>query len=286
MKRFCTLAVLMLLSSSAYAGNSFSFSVGGHRIHIESSRHCGSPSCASVSISGIYQSRRGRGRYDDDRNAVDPVKAPATEQLSSPPATTPASSLPAPTVAATPLPAVYKPAAAATQQVVVPPPPQIQPANSAPPPPLPPPPVERPAEAVRPAAAAVPQASKVSHEVEDEPADTPLGDWQTEGKGSVRIAKCGNALCGYVLNSSSNDRGEAVLINMKPKTDSKWTGNVYSHDSGDTYYGTMDMKGPDALRVEACALGRFYCSGNVWTRIATRPEKLMTSRQTSTEPRS
>jgi uncharacterized protein (DUF2147 family) len=288
MKRFCTLAVLMLLSSSADAGNSFSFSVGGHRIRIDSSRHCGSPSCASVSISGIYQWRRGRDRYDDDRNVVDPVKAPATEQVSSPPAATPANNSPAPTVAATPSPAVYKPAAAVTQQVVVPPPPpQIQPAKGVPPlPPLPPPPVEKPAEAVRPPPAAVPQASKVSHEVEDEPADTPLGDWQTEGKGSVRIAKCGNALCGYVLNSSSNDRGEAVLINMKPKTDSKWTGNVYSHDSGDTYYGTMDMKGPNALRVEACALGRFYCSGNVWSRIATRPEKLITSRQTSTEPRS
>ena len=34
----------------------------------------------------------------------------------------------------------------------------------------------------------------------------PVGDWQTEGKGLVRIAKCGDALCGYVLNSSSNTR--------------------------------------------------------------------------------
>ena len=73
---------------------------------------------------------------------------------------------------------------------------------------------------------------------------------------------------------------------MKPKTDTQWTGNVYSHDSGDTYYGTMALKGPNALRVEACALGRFYCSGNVWTRIVNRPAKLITSRQFSPEPRS
>jgi len=122
--------------------------------------------------------------------------------------------------------------------------------------------------------------------VEQEPADTPVGDWQTEGKGTVRIAECGRALCGYVLNTSSNDKGEAVLINMKPKTDTRWTGNVYSHDSGDTYYGTMELKGANTLRVEACALGRFYCSGNNWSRIVGDAENLMTSRQVFAEPRS
>lgn len=122
--------------------------------------------------------------------------------------------------------------------------------------------------------------------MEAEPADTPVGDWRTEGKGSVRIVRCGQALCGYVLNTSSDDRGEAVLINMKPKTEMQWTGSIYSHDSGDTYYGTMDIKGPNTLRIEACVLGRFYCSGNNWTRIIARNEPMMSSRQTSPEPRS
>jgi uncharacterized protein (DUF2147 family) len=126
---------------------------------------------------------------------------------------------------------------------------------------------------------------RVSHEAEQD-ADTPIGDWQTEGKGTVRIGKCGNALCGYVLNSSSNDRGEAVLINMRPNNDRRWTGSVYSHASGDTYYGTMDLKGANTLRVEACALRRFYCSGNNWSRIPGQAESLMSSRQTSAEPRS
>ena len=78
-------------------------------------------------------------------------------------------------------------------------------------------------------------------------------------------------MCGYTLNPSSDDKGEAVLINMKPKTDTRWTGNVYSKDSGDTYYGTVDLKGPNTLRVEACAFGRFYCSGNNWIRISAKP---------------
>jgi hypothetical protein len=276
MKPIYLVAMLMALSSPAYAGSSISFSVGGHRIHIEASSHCRSTSCASVSVSGIYDSRRKRDRFDDD-DAV-PVK-PA---LPAPPASNPL----APTVVVSAPPAVYKPAAAVTQIAAAPPPPIQQAAIPLPPPP--PPPVQQVAIPVPPppAPVAAPQVSRVSHEVEQEAADTPVGDWQTEGKGAVRITRCGNALCGYVLNSSSDDRGEAVLINMKLKTDTQWTGNVYSHDSGDTFYGTMNMKGTNTLRVEACALGRFYCSGNNWSRIPGRAESLMTSRQVLAAPRS
>jgi uncharacterized protein (DUF2147 family) len=291
MRRFWFLAVLMALSPPAHAG-SFSFSIGGHRIHIESSRYCRSTSCASVSISGI-KSRRNRDRYDDDdRDMADPVKAPApaaSTQTVSPAA--PPANHPVPPAVTAPPPAVFKPAATVTQIVSAPPPPPPRPVQQATVVPPPPPPVAAPAEVVRPApvVAAAPQVVKVSHqvlEIMDEPADTPVGDWQTEGKGAVRIVTCGRALCGYVLNTSSDDKGESVLVNMKPKTDTLWTGSVYSHDSRDTYYGTMEFKGPNRLRVEACALGRFYCSGNNWTRIITRNQPLMSSRQTLPEPRS
>jgi uncharacterized protein (DUF2147 family) len=290
MRRFWLLTVLMVLSPSAYA-DSLSFSIGGHRIHVESSRYCRSTSCASVSISGISQSRRNRDRYDDDdRNTVDPVKAPAAPTQTVSPAAAPATN-PVPPAVTAPPPAVFKPAATVTQIVAAPPPPPPRPIQQATIMPPPAPPVAAPAEAVRPAPApaAASQVLKVSHQVQeiaDDPADTPVGDWQTEGKGAVRIVKCGRALCGYVLNTSSDDRGEAVLVNMKPKTDTQWTGSVYSHDSGDTYYGTMDFKGPNTLRVEACALGRFYCSGNNWSRIIARNQPMMSSRQTSPEPRS
>ncbi len=80
MKRVLYLVVLMALSSSAHAGNSFSFVVAGHRVIIEAPRDCSSPSCASVSIPGIYESRGGRDGdddTDDGSNAPDAV-APAT----------------------------------------------------------------------------------------------------------------------------------------------------------------------------------------------------------------
>jgi len=207
MRRFCLLALLTLLSSSAQAG-SFSFSVGGHRIHIESSRYCRSSSCASVSISGISQSRRKRD--DGDRDNGEPMRPSAAPVAVPPPAVI--QPMITPSVApAPPPPAVYKPANAVTQTVPEPPiqpavvappaPPAMRPATVAPPAP-PPPTVEKPIEAVR-SAPPSPMA-RVSHEADDEPADTPRGDWQTEGRGEVRITRCGRALCGYVINASSS----------------------------------------------------------------------------------
>ena len=287
MKRLCFLVMLMVLGSSAHAGSSLSFVVGGHRVRIEAPRHCKAASCLSVSIPRIHQNRRG-DRDDDDRAVADQVKAPVTVQQPAPvPAVPPANNPAVAPVAAAPPPAVFKPRRHRDEEVPAPPP-AVVPALVLPPvPPPPPPTMLPPAETSPPPAVAAAQTSRVSHRVEDEPSDTPIGDWQSEGnKGRVRIERCGAALCGYALKSSSDDKGEAVLVNMKPKTKSQWTGNVYSHDSGDSYYGTMALKGTNTLRVEACALGRFYCSGNNWSRIVTRPEKLITSRQLATEPRS
>src|SRR5712671_5632075 len=284
MKRLFCLVVLTLLSSSALA-DSIAFSVGGHRIRIEAPRNCRSTSCASISVSGLFESRHGRDRFDDDdRDVVAPASPPAPAQVMPPPPAPPTASKPAITPAAS-VPAVgFKPAAAETQLVAPPPPPIPAPKIASQP--CTAPAAEKPLEVLRPPSAptAPPPVVKVLHE--EEPSNPLVGDWQTAAKGAVRIAPCGRALCGYAINASSNDKGEAVLINMKPKTDSRWTGSVYSKDSGDTYYGTMDIKGPNTLRVEACAFGRFYCTGNNWTRISGKTERLISARQTSPEPRS
>jgi uncharacterized protein (DUF2147 family) len=108
--------------------------------------------------------------------------------------------------------------------------------------------------------------------------DSPVGDWQTEGKkGLVRIEKCGAALCGYLLSETSNTTGETVLSNMKAKTDAQWAGDIYSRASGNTYYARMTFTQPDTLHVEACAIGRFFCSGNDWTRVP-KSDAVVTSR--------
>jgi uncharacterized protein (DUF2147 family) len=142
-------------------------------------------------------------------------------------------------------------------------------------------------------------AAPASHPTAAVVAISPLGDWQTEARtgsntGLVRIEACGAALCGYMLDAATNARGETVLVNMKPKTDSnkadsQWSGNVYSRSSGNSYYGTMTLKEANTLRVEACALGQFFCSGNNWTRVvpsSAQPDQVVTSHQASPEPHS
>ena len=296
MKRLCCLAALMLLSSSAFAGHSFSFKLGGHRVRIEAPRHCFSRSCLSVSIPGIYESRR-RREWTDEVDAA-PAAAPAppparaAEQVL-PRVAAPAANQPAvEPVASVATPSTVGLAAAATEQTAASPP-TLQPRQPFRPPQAeatrieyPPigaprvesPRAETPAEPARPVAEAAPKISAVAQKVDDGSFDTPLGDWQTEGKGSVRIERCGSALCGYVIDPLTQAKGEAVLANMKLKTGSQWTGNVYSQNSSDSYYGTLAMKGPTTIRIEACALGRFYCSGNNWSRIEARPDSLISSR--------
>ena len=288
MKRFGYLAVLvMLLGSSADAG-SISFMFHGHRVRVERPRHCFSRSCLAVTTPGLH------GTHQDD--SVDDIAAapeaapakPATALPVLPPVPSPAPVQPviaSPTLAKSPTlpnsptlansPSVEL-AASPTQTV----PPQR--AESPKPSPLAQPPVT---------AQAAPAAS--SQQIASEPADTPLGDWQSEGnKGLVRIEPCGSALCGYMVDATTDAKGETILINMKPKMKpemksegaTEWTGTIVSRASGSTYYSTMALKQSNTLRVEACAVGRFFCSGNDWSRIATNPQALITSRQATAQP--
>ena len=243
MKRWYVAALLALLSTPAFAGNSLSFS-GGRRDPSEAVRECNARSCASSARAGTARNRYRDERYDDEQDDDDR----------------------------------YRDARRINDARALPPAPQAV----SPPPPAPLPPVAKPVEPVR---AAPPPISLSSSHAKDD-ADAPIGDWQTEAKGWVRITRCGKALCGYVLSSSSNDQGEVVLVNMKLANDDQWSGSVYSQSSGDTYYGTMELKGPNRLRVEACAIGRFYCSGNNWSRVNISGESLMSSRQPRAEPRS
>jgi uncharacterized protein (DUF2147 family) len=284
--RFCYVIVLMVLSSSAYAGQTFSFVVGRHRVRIEAPRHCHSPSCLSVSIPEI---RETLDRYD---NTGTPAAAVADKPLApAPQATSPRPGAPAAKpsterIASVPTATPHVELAAAATRDVAAPAASITQASRPQPTTAAPPSTQPPTDAARPAADTAARISRIVREADDAAAETPLGDWQTEGKGSVRIEQCGGALCGHVLNRSSSDHGEMVLINMRPKEAALWSGYIYSHDSENTYYATIAMKGPDSLWVKACALGRFYCSGNLWSRIGGTPEKVVISRQASPQPRS
>ena len=264
MRRFGYLAVLMMLSSSAHAGEVHSFVVGGHHIRIEARGHCASLSCISWSI---VDSKRVVAATASAQPA--PAPAPAAVQVPQAPApvsvicATPVNQVA--TATASPAPTKIE-LAATTTQTVAPPTPKAEPV--------------KPAATTQPASQIAPQ--PLRHED-----DTPLGDWQTEGKsGLVRIEQCGRAFCGYTLSASTNTTGETVLSNMKSKKDKLWTGDIFSRSSGNTYYARMTLKAPNTLRVEACALGRFFCSGNNWTRIVVKSDEMVISRRVTTEPKS
>ena len=71
MKRFWFLVVLMVLSSSADAGNSLSFVVGGHRIRIEAPRHCHS-TVMRLGIDPRHLSKRAAGATAMTTSAMSP----------------------------------------------------------------------------------------------------------------------------------------------------------------------------------------------------------------------
>jgi len=272
-----TLIALTVMAPTAQAG-SYSFSIGGHRFHVEAPRNCRSTSCVSVSSRSLRPT-------EEARSVPTPPPAPAPV-VQAPQPVIPVAPVrpPQPAVVAAPPPPPAPVLAATASQPVVPPPP---PKSEAPgfetlspnPPRVDLQRVEAPKAAPTVVAPSpeIKQATPIAQRSDDEPAYLPLGEWESSGaKGTVRIERCGPALCGYALTEASN-RGESVLVNMKPKAHDVWSGSIYSRSSGSTYYGTMTLTSSGKLHVEACAIGRFWCSGNDWTRIEEPREKVITT---------
>jgi len=259
-------AALLMASTNAHAGNGISFEIDGQKIHIEAPRNCNSLSCLSVTNNGSAINLKNinlKGKKsDDDDDDVATTSAPTKVQQ------------PAQAPAPAPLPVANNPP---------PPPPPV--ANNVPPP-APPAPVsdndtrERlsglpatsevraPATTTNAAPVAPAPVANTAPPVQQSAAPTaasttPLGLWQTaDNKGNVRIEQCGANLCGYAEHTN-----EKILINMKP-SDSKWVGRIHDPDSGSNYDSTIEMKGPNALKVQGCAFGGLFCGGQTWKRIS------------------
>lgn len=284
MRKLLATAAFLLASTAAQA--QYTFEYGGRTIRID-------PDRGTVQIPGVYDNTGQSKPKKAKKNEQAPQQATVDPQAPAAPAP------PAP--AAAPPAAVQAPAAAAVAPPPAPPPPAPPPAATATntsaqtavaPPPAPPPapaPVEQqaaPAAAPPPAPAAAtappappapPPAPAPMKAAAAAPApppaatrdlNSPLGVWLTEEKeGKVRIEQCGTNLCGYSVDSKSNQNGEQVLINMKPGKDQKWSGRILDPNSGSTYDSTIAMKGTDRLRVQGCAFGGMFCGGQTWTRV-------------------
>ena len=297
MRKLLATAAFLLASTAAQA--QYTFDYGGRTIRID-------PDRGTVQIPGVYDNT-GQGKAKKAKNdakgapKADPQAPQQAKADPQPPANPPPAPVTAPPAAEqTPVQApVQAPVAVAppappappattannapAEEALVPPP---QPAPSAaptvaavppapPPPPAPtiaaappapsPPPVPAPAPAPVQSAAVAPPAPATAATRD---LNSPLGVWLTEEKeGKVRIEQCGSNLCGYSVDSKSNQNGEQVLINMKPGKDQKWSGRILDPNSGSTYDSTIALKGTDRLRVQGCAFGGMFCGGQTWTRM-------------------
>ncbi|MDF0492418.1 DUF2147 domain-containing protein [Bradyrhizobium yuanmingense] len=281
-----TSIALLAVAPTAQAG-SYTFSIGGSRFHVEAPRNCRAASCITVA------SKRSLRPTEDVGTARTAQPAPAP-MVQAPQPACPAAAVKPPQAAVVVPPPAPPVLAAATSQPVAPPPapslemsrmetlssgpPRVdleradQPKTAALEPPRIEPPVIVPSTEINQTVAVA--------QISTDPGHALLGEWESLGaKGTVRIERCGAALCGYALSEASS-RGESVLVNMKPKRD-VWAGSIYSRSSGNTYYARMTLKGSGKLHVEACALGRFWCSGNDWTRVDAPREEITASSQSS-----
>ena len=226
MKRFWFLAVLMALSSSAHAGSSLSFSR-----RRTPDPHRGAPALPfhllrlDVDLRHPSNWRRKRDRYDDERDAAAPVRrrsppapaagaAPSRLRQQSPPAAVDrraaAGRFHTGAAAIAEVAAPLRPCAAAGR-FRRPPPPAVLPFQ------LPPVAAGRSRTVAGRAARAAGSASLASMPKTNRPIRR-----SATGRPKARERFASNAAAtrcaAIVLDSPSNDKGEAILINMKPKT--------------------------------------------------------------------
>ncbi len=97
------------------------------------------------------------------------------------------------------------------------------------------------------------------------------GLWLRENAAShVRIAPCGDALCGFVAWVKDPERageiGLKVFYDMKPVSTGTWEGQAFNPEDEKTYTGKMVLEG-EALKTSGCVFGGLICRSVNWTRL-------------------
>ena len=116
------------------------------------------------------------------------------------------------------------------------------------------------------AAVPAPQVAKVSHEAEQEADDRRSATGRPKARRG-RIVTCGTALCGYVLNSiiRRSRRSGADQHEAERRHALGW--QRLQPRQRQHLYGTIELKGAEHAAGRSLRAGRFYCSGNDWSRV-------------------
>jgi uncharacterized protein (DUF2147 family) len=113
----------------------------------------------------------------------------------------------------------------------------------------------------------------------------PLGEWRDEdGKATIRIVDCNSRIWGIIasektpgtIDKNNPDKtkraratlGIPILMNMKKDEEEKdrWEGEIYDPIRGKTFSSSIQVKSPNALRVEGC-MAMVLCGGQTWSRV-------------------
>jgi uncharacterized protein (DUF2147 family) len=290
MMRTLIVIAALLTASSASAGDTVSFELGGHQVRFDTADECtidNLDSCLTLSITEIKppSANPAPGAAPLQIKPLPPKVSGTKPVVAKPkvaavmPAPAIAPSAPAPAVAAHMAPS-HTVASSASPTPAAPAPVAAKPAAPEPtrlaavpaaPTPVAPQSEAKPAVAPTPAAPAQMASLAPKQQMLAQPSapasPSPLGVWQTEEKeGKIRIEPCGTNLCGYAINAATNQNGTQILINMRPAS-GKWAGRIHDPNTGSDYDSTIALKGTDSLKVQGCALGGWVCGGQTWTRL-------------------
>lgn len=112
---------------------------------------------------------------------------------------------------------------------------------------------------------------------------SPTGVWRNAADSvRIRVAPCGDGLCGTVVQASEQAQADAaaggterligtqLFRDLRRGDDGVWAGQVYVPDLARAFDGTLEQTGPATLVATGCLFAGFGCRSQTWTRVGTR----------------
>lgn len=107
------------------------------------------------------------------------------------------------------------------------------------------------------------------------------GHWRNpKGSVVVRVASCGDAYCGVVIEASDKAKatarkggtptliGTRILSGMKPTGNGTFKGQAFDPKRNIRAPATVRLLGPSTLVVRGCVLSGIICKEQRWTRVS------------------
>ena len=114
------------------------------------------------------------------------------------------------------------------------------------------------------------------------------------GDAHIQVSRCGAGICGRIVwlrdpidpktnkpqvddknpNPALQQRpiiGLSILTGMRLSGPSKWSGQIYNADDGNTYTAHVTAQNDGTLEVQGCVAGGMICGGETWTKLVSSP---------------